>query len=44
MIRRGRTVRSYPFDGLWLDIGRQEDYGRAVETFAAERARFLPDA
>lgn len=44
MIRRGRTVRSYPFDGLWLDIGRQEDYGRAVETFAAERARFLPDS
>ncbi len=42
MIRRGRTVRGYPFDGLWLDIGRQEDYGRAVETFAAERGRFLP--
>lgn len=42
MIRQGRNVRGYPFDGLWLDIGRQEDYGRAVETFAAERARFLP--
>jgi NDP-sugar pyrophosphorylase family protein len=43
LIRRGRPIRGYSFDGLWLDIGRAEDYRRAVETFERERARFLPD-
>jgi NDP-sugar pyrophosphorylase family protein len=42
LIRLGRNVRGYPFAGLWLDIGRQEDYARAVETFTAQKKRLLP--
>jgi NDP-sugar pyrophosphorylase family protein len=42
LIRKGRPIRGYAFDGLWLDIGRAEDYGNAVETFERERRRFLP--
>lgn len=41
LIRRGRPIRGYRFDGLWLDIGRQDDYAKAIETFEAERGRFL---
>lgn len=32
----------YRFDGIWLDIGRPEDYAEAAETFDRERARLLP--
>ena len=42
LIRRGRPIRGYRFQGLWLDIGRAEDYAKAVETFESERARLLP--
>jgi NDP-sugar pyrophosphorylase family protein len=42
LIRRGRPIRGFAFHGLWLDIGRQEDYGSAIETFERERERFLP--
>lgn len=31
MIRLGRRVRAYPHNGLWLDIGRQDDYERAQD-------------
>lgn len=31
LLKRGDRVTGYPFDGLWLDIGRPEDYARAVE-------------
>ncbi len=34
-------VRSVPFDGYWLDIGRHDDFARAQEEFAARRAEFL---
>jgi len=44
LIRRGRPIRGFAFHGHWLDIGRQEDYGAAIETFERERGRFLPDA
>ena len=26
----GERVCSYSYDGLWLDIGRHEDYERAI--------------
>ena len=31
-------------DGMWLDIGRPEDYAVANETVQKHRERFLPDA
>jgi NDP-sugar pyrophosphorylase family protein len=41
LIENRQTVRTHPFDGLWLDIGRPEDYEEAVRTFEANRSLFL---
>lgn len=41
LIENRQTVRTHPFDGLWLDIGRPEDYEDAVRTFEANRTEFL---
>jgi NDP-sugar pyrophosphorylase family protein len=30
----GHRVGSYNYDGLWLDIGRHEDYERAITEFS----------
>jgi NDP-sugar pyrophosphorylase family protein len=40
LLRGGRPVRVRPYDGYWLDIGRPDDYHRAIEEFAAQRERF----
>ena len=42
LIRDGEKVVSYPFDGYWLDMGRPDDYERAVLEFEARKADFLP--
>jgi NDP-sugar pyrophosphorylase family protein len=42
MLSSGQTVRVCPFDGLWLDIGRHEDYEQASAEFERNRALFLP--
>lgn len=42
MLAGGQMVRLYPFDGLWLDIGRHEDYEQASSEFERHRKRFLP--
>ena len=42
LIARDRPVHAYAFDGLWLDIGRHEDYEQAAREFDANRAAFLP--
>jgi NDP-sugar pyrophosphorylase family protein len=33
LMKAGKKVIAFPFDGYWLDIGRQEDYVRAQEEF-----------
>jgi NDP-mannose synthase len=33
MIAAGQQVGAYAFDGLWFDIGRQEDYEQAVHAW-----------
>ncbi|MBZ0268673.1 NTP transferase domain-containing protein [bacterium] len=43
LIRQNRPIRGFAFQGQWLDIGRQEDYAAAIETFEAKRGQFLPD-
>jgi NDP-sugar pyrophosphorylase family protein len=35
-------VRAHTFDGLWLDIGRHEDYAEAAKLFHDHRARLFP--
>jgi NDP-sugar pyrophosphorylase family protein len=34
LIKAGKKVIAFPFDGYWLDIGRHEDYELAQEDFA----------
>lgn len=36
-----KKVVSYPFSGYWLDMGRPDDYARAIEEFEARRSDFL---
>ncbi|HEX5041179.1 MAG TPA: nucleotidyltransferase family protein [Candidatus Limnocylindria bacterium] len=43
LIARGEHPASYDFGGLWLDIGRPEDYDRANVEFDEIRARLLPN-
>lgn len=40
----GQPVHAYPFDGYWLDIGRPDDYERAVEEFEGMREQLLGTA
>ncbi len=42
MLREGVAMRPYVFDGLWLDIGRPDDYNRMVEDYAANPRAYLP--
>jgi NDP-sugar pyrophosphorylase family protein len=38
----GEPVICYREDCFWLDIGRPDDYARAIEEFRNDRSRFLP--
>jgi NDP-sugar pyrophosphorylase family protein len=38
----GCLVAAYPFEGYWLDIGRHDDYERAMLEFEHHRVEFLP--
>jgi NDP-mannose synthase len=42
LIDQGRLPGTYDFDGIWLDIGRPEDYDEANRTFDALRPSLLP--
>lgn len=41
LLRCGWPVRVWPHVGYWLDIGRPDDYHRAIEEFAEQRERFF---
>lgn len=42
LLAAGKRLRSVPFEGYWLDIGRHDDFARAQEEFAAMHDEFLP--
>lgn len=42
MLSSKRPVRSIPFSGFWLDIGRPSDYENAQKEFEARKATLLP--
>jgi len=41
LLEAGESARVQPFDGYWLDIGRPDDYERAIDEFDAMKGRFL---
>jgi NDP-mannose synthase len=41
LLASGEKVRAYPFEGRWLDIGRQEDFLEAQARFEENRDQFL---
>jgi NDP-mannose synthase len=41
LLGSGERVRAYPFEGRWLDIGRQEDFIEAQTQFDEHRDHFL---
>ena len=41
-IKKKLAVRSHLHRGIWLDIGRPEDYRTAVDTFEKRRIKFCP--
>lgn len=41
LIQQKQTVVVQPFDGLWLDIGRPDDYMQAIEQFDQLKDEFL---
>lgn len=41
LIAEGERVVAYPFSGVWLDIGRSDDYAEAQRRFKEEPGRFL---
>ena len=43
LLKNGKKVLKYPYDGYWLDIGRPEDYERAIEEFEKYKLKFLDE-
>jgi NDP-sugar pyrophosphorylase family protein len=41
LLASGERVQAFSFDGLWLDIGRQEDFTEAQTRFEEHRDHFL---
>ncbi len=42
LLDAGAPIKTFPFRGSWLDIGRSEDFADAQEQFERDRARYLP--
>jgi NDP-sugar pyrophosphorylase family protein len=42
LVDRGETVRAWRSDAYWVDLGRREDYERAVADFERMRHRLVP--
>jgi NDP-sugar pyrophosphorylase family protein len=44
LMKAGHPVNVFNFNGYWLDIGRHDDYERAIAEFASHRSDFLSDS
>jgi NDP-sugar pyrophosphorylase family protein len=42
LLSKDEPVTVQPYEGYWLDIGRPDDYERAIEEFEQRRHQFLP--
>jgi NDP-sugar pyrophosphorylase family protein len=38
LLKANEPIGAYRYDGLWFDIGRQEDYAEAVAAWEANRS------
>ncbi len=43
LLEAGEYVVGFPFEGYWEDLGRPDDYERAVQDFEHMRLDFLPE-
>lgn len=43
LIENKEKVVAFPFDGIWRDLGRPEDYEEANQIFGERRSEFLPE-
>lgn len=43
LVMADKRVATYAFNGVWLDIGRPDDYRQAVTEFERLRSEFLPE-
>jgi len=43
LLAAGQGVNIFRFNGYWLDIGRHDDYEKAIHEFEEHRAEFLPN-
>jgi NDP-sugar pyrophosphorylase family protein len=43
LLAAGKPARVRPFEGYWLDIGRPDDYMKAIEEFDAMKSKFIHD-
>ena len=41
LLKKGVRVSAYPFEGIWMDIGRSEDYEKANQIFENNKSEFL---
>lgn len=41
LLKEGKCVLGYPFNGYWQDLGRPDDYEQAVQDFETMRDQFL---
>jgi NDP-sugar pyrophosphorylase family protein len=41
LIKAGETVNGYIYDGYWQDLGREDDYKRAIEDFEKIKPQIL---
>jgi NDP-sugar pyrophosphorylase family protein len=42
LLAEGLPVGTYPYDGLWFDIGRREDYEQAVTVWQELESAAVP--
>lgn len=43
LLKQNRMVRSYPFNGMWMDIGNPSDYQEAQRIFKESRDKLYPN-
>ncbi|MBA7506731.1 UTP--glucose-1-phosphate uridylyltransferase [subsurface metagenome] len=43
LLENNERVIGYPSNDYWLDIGRYDDYQRAIDEFEENKEKFLPD-